>query len=149
MKFIVAIIQPFKLDVVREGLSELGVEGLTASEVRGFGRQKGHREVYRGSEYTINYVPKVKIEIAVGDDIAERVVETVQNVAQTGKIGDGKIFVFELSEAIRVRTGETGEVRSNLPMNVGGARSGATSGGIVANRWRIWTRFSPCHPIKS
>ena len=109
MKFIVAIIQPFKLDAVREGLSELGVEGLTASEVRGFGRQKGHREVYRGSEYTINYVPKVKIEIAVGDDIAERVVEAVQNVAQTGKIGDGKIFVFELSEAIRVRTGETGE----------------------------------------
>ena len=109
MKFIVAIIQPFKLDAVREGLSELGVEGLTASEVRGFGRQRGHREVYRGSEYTINYVPKVKIEIAVGDDLAERVVETVQNVAQTGKIGDGKIFVFELSEAIRVRTGETGE----------------------------------------
>ena len=108
MKFIVAIIQPFKLDAVREGLSELGVEGLTASEVRGFGRQKGHREVYRGSEYTINYVPKVKIEIAVGDDIAERVVETVQNVAQTGKIGDGKIFVFDLSEAIRVRSGATG-----------------------------------------
>ena len=109
MKFIVAIIQPFKLDAVREALSELGVEGLTASEVRGFGRQKGHREVYRGSEYTINYVPKVKIEIAVGDELAERVVETLQNVAQTGKIGDGKIFVFELSEAIRVRTGETGE----------------------------------------
>ena len=109
MKFIVAIIQPFKLDAVREGLSELGVEGLTASEVRGFGRQKGHREVYRGSEYTINYVPKLKIEVAVGDDVAERVVETLQNVAKTGKIGDGKIFVFELSEAIRVRTGETGE----------------------------------------
>ncbi len=109
MKFIVAIIQPFKLDAVREGLSELGIEGLTASEVRGFGRQKGHREVYRGSEYTINYVPKVKIEIAVGDDIAERVIESVQNIAQTGKIGDGKIFVFELSEAIRVRTGEMGE----------------------------------------
>ena len=109
MKFIVAIIQPFKLDAVREGLSELGVEGLTATEVRGFGRQKGHREVYRGSEYTINYVPKVKIEIAVGDDIAERVIESVQSIAQTGKIGDGNIFVFELSEAIRVRTGETGE----------------------------------------
>ena len=109
MKFIVAIIQPFKLDAVREGLSELGIEGLTASEVRGFGRQKGHREVYRGSEYTINYVPKVKIEIAVGDDISERVIESVRNIAQTGKIGDGKIFVFELSEAIRVRTGETGE----------------------------------------
>jgi len=109
MKFIVAIIQPFKLDAVRESLSELGVEGLTASEVRGFGRQKGHREIYRGSEYTINYVPKVKIEIAVGDEITERVIETIQNVAQTGKIGDGKIFVLELSEAVRVRTGETGE----------------------------------------
>ena len=93
MKFIVAIIQPFKLDAVRESLSELGVEGLTASEVRGFGRQKGHREIYRGSEYTINYVPKVKIEIAVGDEITERVIESIQNVAQTGKIGDGKIFV--------------------------------------------------------
>ena len=109
MKFIVAIIQPFKLDAVRESLSELGIEGLTASEVRGFGRQKGHREIYRGSEYTINYVPKVKIEIAVGDEITERVIETIQNVAQTGKIGDGKIFVLELSEAVRVRTGETGE----------------------------------------
>ena len=109
MKFIVAIVQPFKLDAVREGLSELGVEGLTASEVRGFGRQKGHREVYRGSEYTINYVPKVKLEIAVADELAERVVETIQNIAQTGKIGDGKIFVFELNEAIRVRTGEKGE----------------------------------------
>ncbi len=109
MKFIVAIVQPFKLDAVREGLSELGVEGLTASEVRGFGRQKGHREVYRGSEYMINYVPKVKLEIAVADEMAERVIETVQNIAQTGKIGDGKIFVFEMSEAIRVRTGETGE----------------------------------------
>jgi nitrogen regulatory protein P-II 2 len=109
MKFIVAIVQPFKLDAVREGLSELGVEGLTASEVRGFGRQKGHREVYRGSEYTINYVPKVKIEIAVADELTERVIETIQSIAQTGKIGDGKIFVFELNEAIRVRTGEKGE----------------------------------------
>ena len=109
MKFIVAIVQPFKLDAVREGLSELGVEGLTASEVRGFGRQKGHREVYRGSEYTINYVPKVKLEIGVADEMAERVIETVQNIAKTGKIGDGKIFVLEMSEAIRVRTGETGE----------------------------------------
>ena len=109
MKFIVAIVQPFKLDAVREGLSELGVEGLTASEVRGFGRQKGHREVYRGSEYTINYVPKVKLEIAVAGELSERVIETIQNIAQTGKIGDGKIFVFELNEAIRVRTGEKGE----------------------------------------
>ena len=109
MKFIVAIVQPFKLDAVREGLSELGVEGLTASEVRGFGRQKGHREVYRGSEYTINYVPKGKLEIAVADELSERVIETIQNIAQTGKIGDGKIFVIELNEAIRVRTGEKGE----------------------------------------
>ncbi len=109
MKLTVAIVQPFKLDAVREGLSELGVEGLTASEVRGFGRQKGHREVYRGSEYMINYVPKVKLEIAVADEMAERVIETVQNISQTGKIGDGKIFVFEMSEAIRVCTGETGE----------------------------------------
>ena len=82
---------------------------MTASEVRGFGRQKGHREVYRGSEYTINYVPKVKLEIAVADELSERVIETIQNIAQTGKIGDGKIFVFELNEAIRVRTGEKGE----------------------------------------
>ncbi len=108
MKFIVAIVQPFKLDAVREGLSELGVEGLTASEVRGFGRQKGHREVYRGSEYTINYVPKVKLEIAVADEMAERVIETVQNIAQTGKIGDGKIFVVDLGQAVRIRTGESG-----------------------------------------
>ena len=109
MKLIIAIIQPFKLDAVREGLSELGVEGLTASEVRGFGRQKGHREVYRGSEYTIHYVPKVKLEIAVSDDMAERAVETIRTVAQTGKIGDGKIFVLDLESAVRVRTGETGD----------------------------------------
>ena len=109
MKFIVAIIQPFKLEAVREALSELGVEGLTASEVRGFGRQKGHREVYRGSEYTINYVPKVKLEIAIADAMVERVVESIQKAAQTDKIGDGKIFVLDLTEAIRVRTGETGE----------------------------------------
>ena len=109
MKFIVAIIQPFKLDAVREGLANLGVAGLTATEVKGFGRQKGHREIYRGSEYTINYVPKVKIEIAVSNEILERVIETIQDIAKTGKIGDGKIFIFELNEAIRVRTGETGE----------------------------------------
>ena len=108
MKFIVAIIQPFKLDAVREALSEVGVQGLTASEVRGFGRQKGHKEVYRGSEYTINYVPKIKLEIAVAADIAERVVETIRDIAKTDKIGDGKIFVFDLELAMRVRTGETG-----------------------------------------
>ncbi len=108
MKFIVAIIQPFKLDAVREALAEVGVQGLTASEVRGFGRQKGHKEVYRGSEYTINYVPKIKLEIAVAADIAERVVETIRDIAKTDKIGDGKIFVFDLESAMRVRTGETG-----------------------------------------
>ncbi len=108
MKFIVAIIQPFKLDAVREALAEVGVQGLTASEVRGFGRQKGHKEVYRGSEYTINYVPKIKLEIAVAADIAERVVETIRDIAKTDKIGDGKIFVFDLELAMRVRTGETG-----------------------------------------
>ena len=108
MKFIVAIIQPFKLDAVREALAEVGVQGLTASEVRGFGRQKGHKEVYRGSEYTINYVPKIKLEIAVNSDMAERVVETIRDIAKTDKIGDGKIFVFDLESAMRVRTGETG-----------------------------------------
>ncbi|MDP6391110.1 MAG: P-II family nitrogen regulator [Alphaproteobacteria bacterium] len=108
MKFIVAIIQPFKLDAVREALAEVGVQGLTASEVRGFGRQKGHKEVYRGSEYTINYVPKIKLEIAVDSDMAERVVETIRDIAKTDKIGDGKIFVFDLESAMRVRTGETG-----------------------------------------
>lgn len=108
MKFIVAIIQPFKLDAVREALAEVGVQGLTASEVRGFGRQKGHKEVYRGSEYTINYVPKIKLEIAVDSDMAERVVETIRDIAKTDTIGDGKIFVFDLETAIRVRTGETG-----------------------------------------
>ena len=108
MKFIVAIIQPFKLDAVREALAEVGVQGLTASEVRGFGRQKGHKEVYRGSEYTINYVPKIKLEIAVDSDMAERGVETIRDIAKTDKIGDGKIFVFDLESAMRVRTGETG-----------------------------------------
>ena len=109
MKKIEAIIKPFKLDEVKEALHEVGIQGITVLEAKGFGRQKGHREVYRGSEYTINYVPKVKLEIAVADELAERVIEPVQNIAQTGKIGDGKIFVFEMSEAIRVRTGETGE----------------------------------------
>ena len=108
MKLVIAIIQPFKLDAVRESLSEMGVQGLTVSEVRGFGRQKGHKEVYRGAEYTINYVPKIKLEIAVTADMAERVVETIRDVAQTGKIGDGKIFVLDLESAMRVRTGETG-----------------------------------------
>jgi nitrogen regulatory protein P-II 2 len=109
MKFIVAILQPHKLDAVREALAGVGVEGLTVSEVRGFGRQKGHREIYRGAEYTVDYVPKVKLEIAVPDDRAEPVIETIRSAACTGTIGDGKIFVLELASAVRVRTGETGQ----------------------------------------
>lgn len=108
MKFIVAIIQPHRLDPVREALSDIGVQGMTTTEVRGFGRQHGHKEVYRGAEYTINYVPKVKVEIAVATAVADKVVEAIQAAAQTGRIGDGKIFVFDLAAAVRVRTGETG-----------------------------------------
>jgi nitrogen regulatory protein P-II 2 len=109
MKFIVAILQPHKLDAVREALAAVGVQGLTVSEVRGFGRQKGHTEIYRGAEYTVDYVPKVKLEIAVPDDRAEPVVEVISTTARTGTIGDGKIFVLELESAVRVRTGETGQ----------------------------------------
>ncbi|MQA67337.1 MAG: P-II family nitrogen regulator [Alphaproteobacteria bacterium] len=107
MKMIVAIIKPFMLDPVRDALTEVGVQGMTVSEVKGFGRQKGHTEIYRGAEYAIDFLPKVKIEIAVSDDIAERVVETIQKAAATGKIGDGKIFVSEVLKAVRIRTGET------------------------------------------
>jgi nitrogen regulatory protein PII len=109
MKYIVAVIQPHKLDAVREALAEVGCQGLTVSEVRGFGRQQGHKEIYRGAEYTVEYVPKVKLEIAVPDDRAEPVVEAIRNTARTGTIGDGKIFVLELPAAVRVRTGETGD----------------------------------------
>jgi nitrogen regulatory protein P-II 2 len=109
MKFIIAVIQPYKLDAVREALSQVGVQGLTVSEVRGFGRQKGHSEIYRGAEYQIAYVPKIKMEIAVPDQHAERVVETITQTARTGTIGDGKIFVLDLESALRVRTGETDE----------------------------------------
>jgi nitrogen regulatory protein P-II 2 len=109
MKYVVAIIQPHKLDAVREALAEVGVQGLTVSEVRGFGRQQGHKEIYRGAEYTVEYVPKIKLEIAVPDDRAEPVVETIRSTARTGTIGDGKIFVLELLSAMRVRTGETGD----------------------------------------
>lgn len=108
MKFIVAIIQPHRIDAVREALTEAGVGGLTVSEVRGYGRQRGHKEVYRGAEYTINYVPKLKLEIAVDDDKAEELAELIMRSARTGKIGDGKIFIFDLSSALRIRTGETG-----------------------------------------
>ena len=106
MKLVTAIIKPFKLDEVREALGALGVQGMTVSEVKGYGRQKGQTEIYRGAEYTVSFVPKVKIEVAVDDDLFERVVETIQQKANTGKIGDGKIFVLELTSAIRIRTGE-------------------------------------------
>ena len=106
MKLIMAIIKPFKLDEVREALTAIGVEGLTVSEARGFGRQKGHTEIYRGAEYTINFVPKTKIEVVVGDDLAERAIEAIKAPAATGQIGDGKIFVSNVETAIRIRTGE-------------------------------------------
>jgi len=107
MKLILAIIKPFKLDEVREALTPLGVQGLTVSEVKGFGRQKGQTEIYRGAEYQVNFLPKVKIEVAVKDDIADRVVETICHIARTDKIGDGKVFVFDIAKAVRIRTGET------------------------------------------
>lgn len=106
MKFIVAVIKPFKLDEVREALSEAGINGLTVTEAKGFGRQKGHTELYRGAEYVVDFLPKVKLEIAVSDDMAEVAVETIQKPAYTGKIGDGKLFVFDLVAAVRIRTGE-------------------------------------------
>ncbi|MEW4449646.1 P-II family nitrogen regulator [Qipengyuania sp. JC766] len=109
MKFIIAIIKPFKLDEVREALGGIGVSGLTASEVKGFGRQKGQTEIYRGAEYSTNMLPKVKLEIAVADGLAEQVVETIKATASTESIGDGKIFVLDLVESVRIRTGETGE----------------------------------------
>ena len=109
MKFIVAIIKPFKLDEVREALGSLGVAGMTVSEVKGFGRQKGQTEIYRGAEYSTNMLPKVKLEVAVADELAERVIETITATASTQSIGDGKIFVFDLASATRIRTGETGD----------------------------------------
>jgi nitrogen regulatory protein PII len=108
MKMIVAIIQPYRLDVVREALTEAGINGLTVSEVRGYGRQRGHKEVYRGAEYSINYVPKLKLEIAVDDEMAGSVADTIMRTARTGKIGDGKIFVLDIDSTLRIRTGETG-----------------------------------------
>jgi nitrogen regulatory protein P-II 2 len=107
MKLVMAIIKPFKLDEVREALTSLGLQGLTVSEVKGFGRQKGQTEIYRGAEYSVSFLPKVKIEVAVASDMVERVVETIQKAANTGRIGDGKIFVLELTQAVRIRTGET------------------------------------------
>jgi nitrogen regulatory protein P-II 1 len=108
MKLIEAIIKPFKLDEVKDALNEIGVMGITVSEVKGFGRQKGHTELYRGAEYVVDFIPKVKLEIAVSDDMVSKVIETIENAAKTGRIGDGKIFVLPLEDALRIRTGEKG-----------------------------------------
>jgi nitrogen regulatory protein P-II 2 len=108
MKLITAIIKPFKLDDVRQAVADIGVQGITVTEVQGFGRQRGHTELYRGAEYRVDFLPKTKIELAVDDSIAEQVIEAITNVARTGKIGDGKIFVIELAQTVRIRTGETG-----------------------------------------
>ena len=109
MKKIEAVIKPFKLDDVKEALNEIGIQGMTISEVKGYGRQKGHKEIYRGAEYAVNFVPKVKLEIVVSDGMADQVVETIQKTAKTDKIGDGKIFVLDVESAVRVRTGETND----------------------------------------
>jgi nitrogen regulatory protein P-II 1 len=109
MKKIEAIIKPFKLEEVKDALTEIGVQGLTVSEVKGFGRQKGHTELYRGAEYVVDFIPKVKIEVVVPDSIAEKVVETIVSAARTGRIGDGKVFVIPVDDAVRIRTGERGE----------------------------------------
>ena len=109
MKMVTAIVKPFKLDEVREALSGMGVQGITVTEVKGFGRQKGHTELYRGAEYVVDFLPKVKIEAAVDDSIVERVIESIESSARTGKIGDGKIFVTTLEQVVRIRTGETGK----------------------------------------
>jgi len=109
MKLITAVIKPFKMDDVREALSEVGIQGVTATEVKGFGRQKGHTELYRGAEYIVDFLPKVKLEIAVADDMVDTVIDAISKSASTGKIGDGKIFVSNLEQVIRIRTGETGE----------------------------------------
>jgi len=109
MKLIVAIVKPFKLDEVKDALNEIGIEGITVSEVKGFGRQKGHTELYRGAEYVVDFVPKVKLEIAVADDLVAKVVAAITETAKTGRIGDGKIFILPLEDAVRIRTGERGD----------------------------------------
>ena len=108
MKLIMAIIKPFQLDDVRDALSQIGIKGMTVTEVKGFGRQKGHTELYRGAEYAVDFLPKIKLEVAVAADLLDQVVESISNSAQTGKIGDGKIFVYDIEQVIRIRTGETG-----------------------------------------
>ncbi len=109
MKMVSAVIKPFKLDEVREALSSMGVQGITVTEVKGFGRQKGHTELYRGAEYVVDFLPKVKLETAVSDDLVDRVIEAIEGASRTGKIGDGKIFVTSLEQVVRIRTGETGQ----------------------------------------
>ncbi|HEU4616595.1 MAG TPA: P-II family nitrogen regulator [Gammaproteobacteria bacterium] len=109
MKLITAVIKPFRLDDVRNALAEVGVQGMTVTEVKGFGRQRGHTELYRGAEYVVDFLPKVKIEVAVSDELAERVIEAIVSSAKTGKVGDGKIFVMDLEQVYRIRTGETGD----------------------------------------
>ena len=109
MKMIMAVIKPLKLDLVREALTELGIEGMTVSEVKGFGRQKGQTEVYRGAEYAVNFLPKIKIDLAVSNELAERAVQTIKDVARTQRIGDGKIFVFDIAQAVRIRTGDAND----------------------------------------
>ena len=108
MKLVIAIIKPFKLDDVRQALADVGVKGVTVTEVKGFGRQRGHTELYRGAEYVVDFLPKMKVEVAIDDDLLEQVIEVISNTARTGKIGDGKIFVMPLEQVIRIRTGETG-----------------------------------------
>jgi nitrogen regulatory protein P-II 1 len=108
MKLVAAVIKPFKLDEVKDALNEIGIEGITVSEVKGFGRQKGHTELYRGAEYVVDFIPKVKIEIAISDDLVAKVVQTIEATAKTGRIGDGKIFILPMDEAVRIRTGEKG-----------------------------------------
>ena len=109
MKLITAIVKPFKLDDVRQALSDIGVQGITVTEVKGFGRQKGHTELYRGAEYVVDFLPKVKVEVAITDDVAQQVIEAITVAAKTGKIGDGKIFLTSIEQAVRIRTGETGD----------------------------------------
>jgi nitrogen regulatory protein P-II 2 len=108
MKMVIAIIKPFKLDAVREALAELGVQGMTVTEVRGFGRQRGHTEMYRGAEYTVDLLPKIKVEVALAPDVVDKAIEAIIKAAQTGQIGDGKIFVYDLNQTVRIRTGESG-----------------------------------------
>ena len=116
MKMVTAIIKPFKLDEVREALSDIGVQGITVTEVKGFGRQKGHTELYRGAEYVVDFLPKVKIEAAVADDLVDRVIESIETAARTGKIGDGKVFVTHLEQVVRIRTGDTGKEALSGPV---------------------------------